>query len=73
MNTFCILFADIFKNQDIEGFAKNRSIASLYVGCRYRMVDFMLSNLVKASVPNIGILTTTNYNSLMDHVGSGKV
>lgn len=72
MNAFCILFADTFKNHDIGGFAKNRSIASLHVGCRYRMVDFMLSNLVKASVPNIGILTTTNYNSLMDHVGWGK-
>ena len=72
MDAFCILFADTFKKQDIGGFAKNRTISSLHVGCRYRLVDFMLSSLVKANVPNIGILTTTNYNSLMDHVGWGK-
>ncbi|MBC2577456.1 glucose-1-phosphate adenylyltransferase subunit GlgD [Peptostreptococcus russellii] len=72
MDAFCILFADTFKNHDIAGFVKNRSMASLHVGCRYRMVDFMLSSLVKSSVPNIAILTTKNYNSLMDHVGWGK-
>lgn len=72
MNAFCILFADCYKNYDIGGFIKNRTLASLPVGCRYRMVDFMLSSLVKAEVPNIGILTTNNYNSLMDHVGWGK-
>lgn len=72
MNSFCILFADSFKNYDVGGLAKGRTLASLPVGCRYRLVDFMLSSLVKAGVPNIGILTTTNYNSLMDHLGWGK-
>ena len=72
MDAFCILFADTFRKHDIGGFVRNRSLASLHVGCRYRMVDFMLSSLVKAGVPNIGILTTKNYNSLMDHVGWGK-
>lgn len=72
MNAFCLLFSDSFKNFDIGGFVRNRTLASLPVGCRYRMVDFMLSNLVKANIPNIGIITTNNYNSLMDHVGWGK-
>lgn len=72
MNAFCILFSDSFKNYDIGGFVKNRTLASLPIACRYRMVDFILSHLVKASVPNIGILATSNYNSLMDHVGWGK-
>ncbi|MDY5480454.1 MAG: glucose-1-phosphate adenylyltransferase subunit GlgD [Peptostreptococcus porci] len=72
MNAFSILFSDIFQNYDIGGFVKNRTLASLPIGCRYRMVDFMLSSLVKANIPNIGILATNNYNSLMDHVGWGK-
>lgn len=72
MNAFSILFADSFKNYEIGGLVRNRTLASLPVGCRYRMVDFMLSNLVKANVPNIGIIATNNYNSLMDHVGWGK-
>lgn len=72
MNAFCILFADSFRNYSIGGFIKNRTLASLPIACRYRAVDFILSNLVRANVPNIGILTTNNYNSLMDHVGWGK-
>lgn len=72
MNAFCLLFSDSFKNYDIGGLIKNRTLASLPIACRYRTVDFILSNLVKASVPNIGILATNNYNSLMDHVGWGK-
>ncbi len=72
MNAFCILFSDSFKNYDIGGFVKDRTLASLPIACRYRMVDFILSHLVKANVPNIGILATNNYNSLMDHVGWGK-
>lgn len=72
MNAFCILFSDSFKNYEIGGFTKNRTLASLPVGCRYRMVDFILSYLVKANVPNIGIVTTNNYDSLMSHVGWGK-
>lgn len=72
MNAFCFLFADSFKGYDIGGLTKNISLASLPVSCRYRLVDFMLSSLVKADVSNIGIITTKNYNSLMDHVGWGK-
>lgn len=72
MNAFCILFADCFKNYDIGGFTKDRTLASLPIACRYRLVDFFLSYLVKANVPNIGVLVTNNYNSLMDHVGWGK-
>lgn len=72
MNGFCLIFADNYKNYDLEGLIKNRSLASLPVACRYRIVDFILSLLVKADVADIGILTTNNYNSLMDHVGWGK-
>lgn len=35
------------------------------------MIDFILSSLVKANVPNIGIITKNNY-ALMDHLGWGK-
>jgi glucose-1-phosphate adenylyltransferase len=32
----------------------------------------MLSSLVKARVPNVGVITRSNYNSLVDHLGGGK-
>lgn len=49
-----------------------RSVASVPFGGGYRLVDFTLSNLVNAGVAKVGVLTNNNYQSLMDHIGSGK-
>ena len=49
-----------------------RTMASVPFGCRYRLIDFPLSNMVNAGITQIGIVTKSNYQSLMDHVGSGK-
>lgn len=49
-----------------------RSVASVPFGGRYRLVDFALSNLVNAGIYKVGIITKSNYQSLMDHIGSGK-
>ncbi len=50
----------------------HRTIASVPFGGRYRLIDFVLSNLVNSGVHEVGIVTKSNYYSLMDHVGSGK-
>ena len=39
---------------------------------RYRVVDFMLSNMVNAGITDVGLIVHANYQSLLDHVGSGK-
>ena len=49
-----------------------RTIASIPFGCRYRLVDFPLSNMVNSGITKIGIVTHNNYRSLMDHIGTGK-
>ena len=49
-----------------------RAVAALPVAGRYRVVDFVLSNLVNSGVRNVGVITQKNYHSLMDHLGSGK-
>jgi len=46
--------------------------ASVPFGGRYRFVDFMLSNLVNAGVSDVGVILSGNYQSLLDHVGSGR-
>lgn len=48
-----------------------RSIPALPFGGRYRLIDFILSNMVNSGIINVGIATNINYSSLMDHVGSG--
>ena len=72
IKAFAILFADNYRQDDLHGLVRSRTLASLPVGSRYRLVDFMLSSLVKAGIDNIGILTNHNYKSLRDHVGWGK-
>lgn len=49
-----------------------RAMGSVPFGGRYRLIDFALSNLVNAGVSKVGIVTKSNYQSLMDHLGSGK-
>ena len=72
MNAFCILFADSYEDLDLNDLAGNRTLASVPIGGRYRLVDFILSSLVGANVHNVGIVTRNKYGSLMDHVGWGK-
>ena len=50
-----------------------RSAASLPFGGRYRAVDFALSNLVNAGVTDVGVVLNGQYQSMLDHLGSGKV
>ncbi len=48
-----------------------RSVAAIPFGGRYRLIDFILSNMVNSGIINVGIATNINYSSLMDHLGSG--
>jgi glucose-1-phosphate adenylyltransferase len=40
--------------------------------CRYRMIDFVLSSMVNAGVTDVGIILQEKYQSMLDHLGSGK-
>lgn len=65
----------IFSNMHdemIPELTSQRTTGSVPFGGRYRMVDFPLSNMVNAGIQNVGIITKSNYQSLMDHLGSGR-
>lgn len=49
-----------------------RCLSSTPLGGRFRLIDFMLSNLVNAGVSDVGVLLQSRYQSLLDHLGSGK-
>lgn len=57
---------------DMRDLVLVRSTAAVPVAGRYRVIDFVLSNLVNSGVHNVGIIVQRNYHSLMDHLGSGK-
>lgn len=61
------------ENEDrIKRLTKHRPLASIPFGGRYRIIDFVLSNMVNRGIKNIGIFTDGKNRSLMDHLGSGK-
>ena len=49
-----------------------RMPGSVPFGGRYRVVDFMLSNMAGAGITDVGVVLHGNYQSLLDHIGSGK-
>lgn len=66
-----IIFSNIHDSNLFE-LTRVRSMGSIPFGCRYRLVDFALSNMVNSDIGDIKIITHYNYHSLMDHIGSGK-
>ena len=71
MTTAGLIFSNIH-DQSIPEMTRQRTMASIPFGCRYRLVDFALSNMVNSNITNVGIITHYNYRSLLDHIGTGK-
>ena len=69
MNVMGIIFAN---DATLGALTDKRTMASLPYGGRYRLVDFHLSNMAAAGVRHVGIITRHNYQSLMNHIGSGE-
>ncbi len=71
MNAAGIIFSNLHDRNILE-LTKIRTTASIPFACRYRFIDFPLSNMVNAGITNINVIAHYNYHSLMDHIGSGK-
>ena len=69
MNVMGIIFAN---DASLGALTTERTMASLPFGGRYRQVDFHLSNMAAAGIHHVGIISRHNYQSLMNHVGSGE-
>jgi glucose-1-phosphate adenylyltransferase len=59
-------------NANLRELTEHRTIASIPYGGQYRIIDFMLSNFVNAGITDVGVLMHESYQSLLDHLGSGK-
>ena len=69
MNVLGIIFAN---DANLDELTSKRTMASIPFAGRYRQVDFALSNLTCAGVRHIGLVSRSNYQSLMNHIGSGE-
>ena len=66
-----IIFSSL-NNNTLSRLTSDRTVAAIPFACRYRLVDFALSNMVNADISNIYIVANYKYRSLLEHLGSGK-
>lgn len=59
-------------DNDLRELSEHRPVASVPFGGRYRVIDFMMSNLVNSGCYQVAVLMRDKYQSLLDHLGSGK-
>ena len=69
-NVLGLIFANMH-DSTINDLTKLRTMGSVPFGARYRLIDFALSNMVNSGINTIGVITKANYQSLLDHLGSG--
>ena len=57
---------------NIRSLTSTRPIATIPIGARFRVIDFMLSNMVNAGITNVSVFSDKATRSLIDHLGSGR-
>lgn len=65
----------IFSYEKYNGLGEltaSRTPSSVPFAGRYRIIDFILSSMVNAGITDVGVVLHGNYQSLLDHLGSGK-
>lgn len=61
------------ENRDnLRRLAAHRAVAAIPLGGKYRVVDFVLSNMVNAGINSVAVLTESDSRSLRDHIGTGR-
>lgn len=70
-NVLGILFASAHE-ASVSELTANRAMAAIPFGGSFRMVDFLLSAMSNSGMSKVGIITKSNYQSLMDHLGSAR-
>lgn len=70
-NVMGIIFANAH-DENMHDLTKLRTVGSVPFGGRYRLIDFPLSNMVNSGIMNVGVITRSNYLSLLDHLQSGR-
>ena len=66
-----LIFANT-NEKNLPDLTAYRTTASVPFGGKYRLIDFPLSNMSNSGINNVGIVIKKNFQSLMDHVGSGS-
>ena len=69
----CLRIINLDENQDRMGeLVRYRTLASIPLSARYRVIDFVLSNMTNSGIEGIGIFTANKSRSLINHLTNGR-
>lgn len=72
-NKLCAVLSGIKKFDDLKPLTNKRPLATLPFDCKYRLIDFLLSSIVNASINTIFMIFNEDETlSVFDHLGGGK-
>ena len=60
------------QNPALKELIEHRCTATLPLGGKYSVIDFVLSNMVNAGIYDVGLVAQYKFRSLIHHIGSGK-
>lgn len=72
MNDFHGIIFAYSASPELGALVNARTAASLPFCGRYRLIDFALSSMRNAGILDVGVIMQRDYQSLLDHIGSGK-
>lgn len=70
-NVLGLIFANMHE-ENLPELTKARAMASVPFASKYRMIDFPLSWMVNSGMTQVGVITKSNYYSMMNHLGMGS-
>ena len=69
----CLGIINLDENQYRMGeLVRYRTLASIPLSARYRVIDFVLSNMTNSGIEGIGIFTANKSRSLINHLTNGR-
>ena len=69
----CLGIINLDENESRMGeLVRYRTLASVPLSARYRIIDFVLSNMANSGIESIGIFTENKSRSLINHLTNGR-
>lgn len=69
----CLGIINLDENESRMGeLVRHRPLASVPIAARYRIIDFVLSNMTNSGIECLGIFTKNKSRSLLDHLTNGR-